>query len=65
MGARLLYQLDPPRILNGRTFQPAGKAHLQAAPGFTADCARTAGTLSQDRVLLWDPEHRASAILSP
>lgn len=65
VGTRLLYQLDPPRILNGRTFQPIGKAQLQAAPGFTADCARMAGTLSQDRVLLWDPEHRAAAILSP
>jgi len=62
-----LYRLQPgpAQVLDGRTFQPLRAAHLQISPGFKLADSRAAGALQGGRVLLWDPVHRASALLKP
>lgn len=63
---KTLYSLAKvPQVLDGRTLRPLRKAKFAAAKGFDFESARTAGRLTGDRLLLWDPTHHASAILSP
>lgn len=65
-GSRLYrIQPGPAQVLDPRSFRPLAPAHLQTSPGFKLADSRAAGALQGGRVLLWDPVHRASALLKP
>ena len=62
-----LYGLDGNRVqlLDPLTFRPRFAARLEAAPGFAESSLSWATPLPGGRLLLWDAQHRASAIARP
>ena len=63
---KTLYSLGKTaKVLDPNTLKPLRAAKVQAGPGFQLENARAAGSLSGDRLLLWDSVNHAAAILSP